>query len=79
MMGEVIPGYDLTSSAFYLSVNDVDAAYERAQLAGATALQAPKDMPWGDRVAHVKDPFGNSWYLATHKKGMCRTEDERLE
>ena len=65
MLGETIPGYDPTSSAFYLNVADVDAAYARALHAGATAKQPPTDMPWGDRLAQVKDPLGNSWFIAT--------------
>jgi uncharacterized glyoxalase superfamily protein PhnB len=24
-----------------------------------------KDMPWGHRMAHVTDPFRNSWFIAT--------------
>lgn len=68
MMGEAIPGYSPTTSAFYLSVASVEDAYERALRAGATSQQPPKDMPWGHRMAHVKDPLGNSWYIAEHKK-----------
>jgi PhnB protein len=68
MMGEAITGYAPTTSAFYLSVADVDAAYERALRAGATSQQPPKDMPWGHRMAHVKDMLGNSWFIAAHKK-----------
>jgi PhnB protein len=47
---------------------DADAAYVRALAAGAQARQAPRAMPWGDRMAHVVDPFGNSWFIATRKK-----------
>jgi PhnB protein len=68
MMSEAISGYAPTTSAFYLSVPDVDAAYERALRAGAASQQAPKDMPWGHRMAHVKDALGNSWFIAAHKK-----------
>jgi PhnB protein len=71
MMGEAIPGYAPTTSAFYLSVPDVDAAYERALRAGAASQQAPKDMPWGHRMAHVNDTLGNSWFIAAHKKNAA--------
>jgi PhnB protein len=70
MMGEAIPGHPPTSSSFYLHVSDVDAAYERALRAGAASQQPPRDMPWGDRMAHVKDPFGNSWFIAARKKDV---------
>ena len=47
-------------------VEDVDAAYQRAVDAGATAKMPPADMFWGDRYGVLRDPFGHSWSLATH-------------
>jgi PhnB protein len=52
----------------YLYVDDVDATYERALEAGAVGLEEPADMPYGDRRAMVKDPCGNHWQIATHKR-----------
>jgi PhnB protein len=57
-----------SSSSFYIYVNDVDALYKRAVGAGATSEAQPTDQFWGDRMATVKDPFGNTWSLATHKE-----------
>jgi PhnB protein len=57
-----------SSSSFYLYVNDVDGLYKRAVGAGATSQSAPTDQFWGDRMATVKDAFGNTWSLATHKE-----------
>lgn len=37
---------------------DVAAAYARALAAGATAVQEPADMPWGQTTAYVRDPDG---------------------
>jgi len=34
--------------------------------AGATSLHEPYNAPYGDRAAGVKDPFGNSWFIATY-------------
>jgi PhnB protein len=68
MMGEAIAGHSPTTSAFYLHVADVDAAYGRALRAGAASQQPPRDMPWGHRMAHVKDPLDNSWFIAARKK-----------
>jgi len=28
----------------------------------------------GDRMAHVQDPFGNSWYIATRKQDVSSQE-----
>jgi PhnB protein len=51
----------------YVYVDDVDATYRRALQAGAASLEEPKDLPYGDRRAMVKDPCGNDWQIATHK------------
>jgi PhnB protein len=54
-------------SAFHVYVGDTDATFERALRAGATAIQGPTDMEYGERSAGVKDAFGNYWYIATSK------------
>jgi uncharacterized glyoxalase superfamily protein PhnB len=54
-------------TALHLYVPDVDAAYERALAAGATSVMPPRDQDHGDRDSALKDPYGNEWYLATHK------------
>ncbi len=54
-------------SAMWLFVRDADATYARALRAGATTLHEPVDQDYGDREASVKDPFGNHWYIATHR------------
>lgn len=51
----------------YLYVDDIDATYQRALEAGAVSLEEPRDVPYGDRRAMVKDPCGNAWQIATHK------------
>jgi len=54
-----------SASAFYLYVEDADAAYQQALAAGATAIMAPMDMPYGDRQGGVTDPGGNHWWITT--------------
>jgi len=49
----------------HVYVPDTDACYDRAMQAGATSVEVPQDKPYGDRSAGVKDPFGNSWFIAT--------------
>ena len=53
---------------FYLYVNDVDRWFDRAVEAGAKTGSAPTDQDYGDRVASVLDPAGNTWYMATPKR-----------
>lgn len=55
----------------HLYVPDADAVYAQALRAGATTIEAPSDKPYGDRSAGVKDPFGNSWFIATHVKDVA--------
>lgn len=38
--------------------DDVAAAVDRAVAAGASLVQAPEAMPWGQTVAYVADPEG---------------------
>ncbi len=52
--------------ALHVYVPDTDALYAQALRAGATSVEPPADKPYGDRSAAVKDPFGNTWFLATY-------------
>ena len=69
-MGEAHGEYQPRPCHLHLYVPDTDALYQRALRAGATSLSVPEDKPYGDRSAGVKDPFGNSWFIATHIKDV---------
>jgi PhnB protein len=62
--------YEPMPAMFYVYVPDCDAVYQRALASGAKSIQAPTDHPYGDRSGGVTDPFGNTWYIATHVKNM---------
>ena len=49
-----------SSSSFYLYVKDVDEQCKQALAAGAVSQSEPTDQLWGDRMASVKDSFGNT-------------------
>jgi predicted enzyme related to lactoylglutathione lyase len=51
---------------FLLSVEvaDVDGLLKRVEAIGGHVLGPPSNMPWGQRVAHIKDPDGNAVNLA---------------
>jgi uncharacterized glyoxalase superfamily protein PhnB len=69
-----------TTTSLFLYVTDVDGVYKRAVKAGATSLTEPADMFWGDRMAQVKDQFGNQWSIATHKEDVPPQEmQKRME
>jgi PhnB protein len=65
-MSDAVGPYQPMPTTFYLYVGDADALYRRALDAGATSISEPADQSYGDRVAAVKDPSGNQWYLATY-------------
>src|SRR5260370_7090060 len=50
----------------HVYVPDTHAAYARALESGATSIEAPRNTPYGDRAAGVKDAWGNSWFIATY-------------
>jgi uncharacterized glyoxalase superfamily protein PhnB len=58
----------------YVYVDDTDSTYRRAIAADATSLEEPADMPYGDRRAMVRDAWGNTWQIATHKYDLSVAE-----
>jgi PhnB protein len=67
-VADAIGKYQPNPTAISLFVKDADAVYARALKAGATSLYEPTEQDYGDREASVKDPFGNHWYIATHRE-----------
>ena len=78
-VNDVFPdmGGSASHSSLWLYVSDCDALYRRATQAGAKGTQPPADMFWGDRMAHVTDPFGQRWAIATHIKDMTPDEQKK--
>jgi len=77
--GETKPPKELggTSSGVFLYVEDVDASFQQAIDAGATVTMPLEDMFWGDRFGSLRDPFGHSWSLASHREDL--TEEQIAE
>ena len=63
-MGEANGPYQPMPARFYVYVEHVDAVFWKAIEAGATSTNEPADQPYGERMAGVKDPFGNQWFIA---------------
>ncbi|MVO88355.1 extradiol dioxygenase [Streptomyces sp. p1417] len=51
-------------SLLSVTVASVDDLLARVEALGGTVLGPANDMPWGQRVAHIKDPDGNAVNLA---------------
>ena len=43
-----------------LHVGDVEGLLKHVEALGGRVLSPPNDMPWGQRVAHIQDPDGNT-------------------
>lgn len=55
-------------------MEDVDARFAQAIAAGAVEVSPVKDQFYGDRSGSLKDPFGNLWFMATHKEDLSVEE-----
>ena len=69
-MGEAHGQFPAMPANLHLYVPDTDAVYRQALAAGATSVRGPMDEPYGDRSGGVRDPFGNTWWIATHIKDV---------
>lgn len=80
MMADAWPGSweqppaDSTSISLFVYVEDCDALYQQAVDAGCEVTCGMIDAFWGDRLGSVKDPFGHSWSIATHKQDLTPEE-----
>ena len=63
----------------HLYVNDVDALARQATAAGAKVVRPVEDQFYGDRGGKFQDPFGHTWWLATHKEDVSPEEMKRAE
>lgn len=64
-LGEAHGGSQPMPAGLHFYVDDADAVYEKAIAAGATTVRPPEDTSYGERGAWVKDPWDNSWFIAT--------------
>ncbi len=77
MLGDAGGEHPPMPMMLYVYVYDVDATHQRALAAGATSVQDPADQFYGDRRSGVKDPCGNTWYIATHIEDVPPAELKR--
>jgi PhnB protein len=60
--GETVP----PPAYLHVYVPDLDATYQQALRAGAISVDPPSVKPYGERSATIRDPFNNTWFLATY-------------
>ncbi|MEQ9422994.1 MAG: VOC family protein [Cyclobacteriaceae bacterium] len=51
----------------YISIDDLEAFYEKVKSNGAGYISEIMDQPWGEKIFYFDDPFGNK--LGIVKKG----------
>jgi len=74
-LGDANEQYPQRIMTTHLYVTDADATYATALAAGATPVYAPTDdHPSGDHWGEAKDPFGNTWYIATRRSRVAGPE-----
>ena len=64
-------------SMLYVWVEDVDAAYDTALMQGAQSVAEPANQFYGNREAGVRDPQGNTWWIAHEVEKPSNAEVER--
>jgi PhnB protein len=77
MLAEASEEWKPTRTFLHLYVENVDETYQKALDAGAVSVKEPKDEFYGDRMASVKDSFGNFWGIATHVEDVSEEEIKR--
>lgn len=58
-------------------VKNVDATVKKAVAAGAKLVRPVADQFYGDRTGGIADPFGHSWYVASHIEDVSPKEQMR--
>ena len=68
------PGIDPMPAFIRLYVDDARKGFAKALEAGATEVTKPTLLAFGDRVARVRDPLGNIWWLQQRVEEVSETE-----
>jgi PhnB protein len=65
---------DPMTACLYVYVESADTTWQRAIEAGAQSIESPLNTPYGDRRGMVKDPWGNTWQIATRRQENTAVE-----
>jgi PhnB protein len=65
MLADAHPDHPPAPAHVHVYVPDVDATYWKALAAGGVSVQEPAQRGDTDRRGGVKDPVGNTWWIAT--------------
>ena len=82
MLADESPEMDAKSPKSYggspvsllIYVEDADKVFARAVAAGGKEVRPMTDQFYGDRSGTLKDPFGHSWHISSHKEDVSMEE-----
>jgi PhnB protein len=63
MMFDAHPDWPATPAHLRVYVADTQRAFDAAVALGGKAVTRPRDLPFGERVARVRDPQGHLWWI----------------
>lgn len=76
-LGEAHGPWQPKPAVFMMYVDDVDGWFARASAAeGVTVKEPPRLQPHGARVGSIKDPFDNTWYIASQQQTIGEQSEE---
>jgi PhnB protein len=77
MIGDAMMDFNPMPANLYVYVDDADKSFQRALQAGGKSVKEPSDQFYGDRAGCVRDPAGNTWWMATHVEDVSEEELKR--
>jgi len=77
MMGRANQKFPPVPSMNYVYVKNADEVYRKALDNDAASLMEPEDRFYGNREGGVKDPQGNTWWIAQFLKKVSMEEIEK--
>ncbi|MEL6867875.1 MAG: VOC family protein [Bacteroidota bacterium] len=77
MLSSARGGFGPFVMSFYLYVEDVDKAYEKALAAGGQSFFPPTDQFYGNRDCGIVGPRGNYWFIGSRKEELTEEEITR--
>lgn len=63
-------GPDEDRFSYWVYVDHVDATVAQLGAAGAVVVAEPRDEPWAERVASVRDPAGNLVHIGSRPRAV---------
>ena len=66
MLNQSNENYAANASQMYLYVEDVESVYSKAISQSAVSIMEPNNREYGDHIAGITDPCGNTWCIAKH-------------